>query len=214
MHSHPNLNENTPAKWTNRPNWTNCQAVIIASGPSLTQEQANLTQGQKVIAINDNYRLTPWADILYACDHKWWQWHHEQTKFFKGIKVTQDKKAAQEYDINYIESAANTGLSTDPDIIHQGFNSGYQAINLAYNLGARKIILIGYDMKLGADGSNHWFGHHPDKIVSHYQSWLIMYSSLAEHAKKLNCSIINSTIDTALTCFEKMPLEDALNVRE
>jgi len=30
-----------------------------------------------VLAINDAYRLAPWADWLYACDDRWWRFHHE-----------------------------------------------------------------------------------------------------------------------------------------
>lgn len=181
----------------------------------------------KTIVINDNYLLAPWADVLYACDPKWWKWHIEEgdkhykgddtkqlLEEFKGKKVTQDVKAAKEYNLNYIKSSPNVGLSTDPTVIHQGHNSGYQAINLAYNMGAERILLIGYDMKFADNGQAHWFGDHPDKVRSGYKAWLTLYGTLAAHAKELNLEIINCTISTALNCFPKMSLESALSLEQ
>lgn len=98
----------------------------------------------------------------------------------------------------------------EPGKVHTGGNGGYQAINLAYLLGARRIVLIGYDMQVGADGRAHWFGHHPDKVISNHQGWIAGYKTLATHAKKLGLEIINATPTTALTCFNKMKLDDAI----
>lgn len=185
---------------------------LIASGPSLTQSDVDAIKGKgAVIAINDNYLMAPWADYLYFCDPKWFNWHYERQEFihFKGIIYTQDKKTAEENGYNYIASKSAEGLSESPEVIHQGSNSGYQAINLAYHLGARKVILLGYDMQT-TDGKAHWFGHHPDKVVSSHNSWLRHYDSLAKHAKKLDLEIVNCSRQTALTCFERKPLETVL----
>ena len=190
--------------------------VILASGPSLSQSQVDYVQARRdkanVLVINDNYLKIPDADYLYACDDKWWQWHinRPELKAFKGQKITQDIKSAEKYNIEYIESNSRMALSTNPAVIHQGMNSGYQAINLAYHMQPSKVILIGYDMKFAPDGKAHWFGDHPDKVRSNYNGWALGYLSLAEHAKQLNFEIINCTIDTALTCFDRQPLEDVL----
>ena len=187
--------------------------LIIASGPSLSQHQLDVADRLKpvTIAINDNYLRAPWADVLYACDLQWWQWHEnkEELKAFKGRKVTRNIEAAKKYNLEYIESSPQLGLSIDPKIIHEGMNSGYQAINLAYHMGGTRILLIGYDMQT-TDNKAHWFGDHPNKVRSNYNSWLLPYISLADHAKKLNLEIINCTITTALTCFPRMDLKEAL----
>ena len=197
-----------------QPSILNQPLVIIASGPSLTDEQIKLVKeaGPKVLVINDNYLKYPTADFLYACDLKWWDWHAErkELKQFFGQKITQDKAAAEKYNIQYIESHGKMALSTDPKIIHQGMNSGYQAINLAYHMRPTKVILLGYDMQFGPNNESHWFGDHPDKVRSGYGSWMIGYASIAEHAKKLNFEIINCTERTALTCFPKAKLQDVL----
>jgi hypothetical protein len=186
--------------------------VLIASGPSLTQEQVNQCRGRAtVIAINDNYLMAPWADYLYFCDGKWYQWHKDKPEFknFKGKIITQDEKAAKEGGFEYMPSRPEEGLSTEPGFIHQGSNSGYQAINLAYHLGGRRILLIGYDVQF-TGGKAHWFGEHPDKVRSSYKSWFRHYDKIAKDAEKSDLEIINCTLDTALTCFPRRNLGLAL----
>lgn len=187
---------------------------IIASGPSLTTEDVNAIQGQKVIAINDNYLLAPWAAVLYACDGCWWDWHQARSelKAFKGRKITQDKDAAQRYGLDYIESRDAPGLSRDPQYIHKGSNSGIQAINLACHFGARRIALLGYDMQATNDKA-HWFGDHPNGFRSHWHRWLPLYQRVADDAQKMGIEIINVSRETALTCFPRQPLSSLLPAR-
>ena len=198
--------DKAPKKW-----------AIIASGPSLTPEDVNAVRGMNVIVINTSHWLAPWADILYACDPHWWDWHYQNPEWkakldaFQGEKWTQDKDAAKKYGLNFIESKAGGGISTDPKIIYQGSNSGVQAINLAYHCGARDIILLGYDMQ-GSKDKPHWHGHHPSKIVSGWHAWLKFYDLVAADAAKLGVRITNCTRQTALTCFERMNLEQALSL--
>ena len=54
--------------------------------------------------------------------------------------------SAAAWGINQLKSVAQPGLSRTQGVIHQGKNSGYQALNLAYLLGAKRILLLGYDM--------------------------------------------------------------------
>jgi hypothetical protein len=68
--------------------------VLVASGPSLTKEQVDHCKGKaQAIAINDSYKLAPWAQHMYACDQQWWGWHEDDPELlaFKGKKWTQDQ---------------------------------------------------------------------------------------------------------------------------
>jgi hypothetical protein len=161
----------------------------------------------RVIVVNDNYQVAPWADAHYACDLKWHNWHHEKLVAFEGPKYTMDAAAAGQYKLRYIEGRAGVGLSTDPALIHTGQNSGYQAINLAYHLGASHIMLLGFDMKMSKSGASHWFGDHPDNIRSNYASWLKGFEQIA---KQDLIQVINCSRDTALTCFERMTIQEAI----
>jgi hypothetical protein len=186
---------------------------IIASGPSLTIADVNAIKDQKVIALNDNYLLAPWADVLYACDGHWWDWHAERPELraFKGRKITQDIDSAEKYGLEYIRSVDADGLSRDPSCIHKGSNSGIQAINLAYHLGARRIVLLGFDMQ-ATGGKTHWHGKHPGEGADYapWRKWLWRYQLVADDAERMGLEIINATRETALKCFPRKPLSSLL----
>lgn len=198
---------------------TQTRFFIIASGPSLTKQDVDSLKGQKVIAINDNYLLAPWADYMYACDPIWWMWHkeREELKAFKGQKWTQreswepSEKTEVErlHKLNWVDSKCEMGLSTDPAYIHQGSNSGIQAINLAYHFGARSIVLLGFDMQ-ETNGKAHWFGEHPNNSHPKFSNLMKFYKHVADQAPALGLEIINATRETALTCFKREKLADIL----
>ena len=74
--------------------WPGRAFVCIGGGPSLTQSQVAACKDRewgghkvRVIAINDAYKMAPWADVLYFCDDKWWQWRHKDLQHWPGLIV-------------------------------------------------------------------------------------------------------------------------------
>jgi hypothetical protein len=128
---------------------------------------------------------------------------------FKGELWTQAKKASLEYGLFNVEGDSKPGLGRDK--IHFGGNSGYQAINLAYLFGAVKIVLLGFDMQK-ASGMVHWHGNHPAAINRDcpVRSFLKNFSALAQDLNAEGVEVINATRDTALECFTRTRLEDAI----
>lgn len=200
--------------------------ACIASGPSLTHQQVNMCKkkGVKVIAINDSYKLAPWADILYACDNKWWEWHNYVSEF-KGRKITHEQldrwEKIKEGEIlsdmpnPSLEIMVSDGKSVYDDrplghsqsLIKHGGNSGFQAICMALLMGASRVVLLGYDMK-PKNGVSHWFGEHPNgkQSDSRYVEWLKEFPDLKKFADSRNQQIINCTPDTNLKCFKMMDI--------
>lgn len=170
--------------------------VCIASGPSLTAEQVEYVRGKAaVIAVNDNYRLAPWAFHVYACDRSWWNHHAASVRQTCTSRLwTKSKEAAEQHALNHV--------------LLPGNNSGFQAIHLAHKLGASRIILIGYDMQ-HTGGKAHWFGNHPTgfRNADGVEKWRNAFNRLNH---EIPVPIINCTIDTALTCFPRARLEDVL----
>ena len=207
--------------------WTDKPAVCLGGGPSLCQEDVDYVRDKaRVIAINDAYLLAPWADVLYACDLKWWEWHKSpeaiKTNYqftgqgaldFKGLKITPDKEAAKRYrGLLLLHGEHRLGLSQDQSTIHYGSNSGYQAINLAFLFGARTIVLLGYDMQF-TNSASHWFGDHPDRVRSNYDSWKKNFESIAAQQEPLGFQVINCSRNTALQAFKRMSLKDGLRLQ-
>jgi len=197
-----------PNYWSVPPLWRGEIAAIIAGGPSLTQEQVDKLKGLKVIAVNNGYLLAPWADVLYGCDQKWWKWHPDALEF-QGLKVTMTDPVHES--IHQIRNGGPVGLCLKPDGLATGRNGGYQAINLAYHFGAKVILLVGYDMKLGEKGEVHWHEEHlkptPKTI---FPGWIKHYNSIVEPLKEQGVRVINCTPGSALKCFEQMELDLAI----
>ena len=196
--------------------------VVIGAGPSLTVEDVNAVRGEKVCVINTGYQIAPWADLLYACDAQWWDWHKDSPELlaFKGEKWTQTAgweehgpmlaKILPKHAISVRASKPGEGIA-ECGPIFQGANSGIQAINLVYQLHRpEQIILLGYDMQ-GSQTKPRWHGKHPSGVVcSNWHAWVPLYDAVARDAKRLGVEIVNCSRETALTCFPRARLEDYL----
>lgn len=219
--------------------WPGETLAILASGPSLTQEQATLCRGRlRVIAINDSYLLAPWADLHYFCDAKWYEWHRKcespaQAEVgrdramalfhgFQGVRVTIEPTAAmRKYEpaLKILRNDSSPrdgkprpeGLCREADGIRTGRNSGFQAVNLAVHTGVSRILLLGYDMRV-VDGKTHWFGEHPQPTgAGIYEStFLPAFDSLIAPLTALGVEVLNCTPQSALKAFAHRSLADCL----
>lgn len=95
-------------------------------------------------------------------------------------------------------------------MIHQGGNSGYQAINLAYLWGAKQIVLLGLDCSPSKDGKAHWFGQHGPQLTQRqpFALWQDKFPALAQDLAREGVAVLNASRETALGCFERVKLED------
>lgn len=186
--------------------------LIAASGPSLAQTDLSIIPaGWKTITVNNAWKVLPNADYHYAGDLDWWQnYIHECNS--TGERWTWDRDAAERWGINLIKRKEGKGLCVLPGYTHHGGNSGFQAINLAYHLGAKKIVLVGFDMsrKHGA----HFDGDHKQGMKSapenHIPYWRRHMGLMARDLSRAGIECINASVYTELTCFKRMNLADAL----
>ncbi len=218
------------------PKWSNDLVVLVAGGPSLTDDQLEIIgPAARFIAVNDAYLAAPWADVCYFADSHWHAWHtagvarpslglsasdvRERFVDFAGQKCTIQNSGANIKDsavhmlrnINYPNHS--NGLSLDPQALCTGRNSGFQALNLAVLAGAKKIILLGYDGQPGADGRAHWFGDHPRPTPPAIYPLLRQAMSAAEQAiKDAGVVVINCSPGSAIDSFPKMELPQALEM--
>lgn len=186
--------------------------MCIATGASLAAEDCESVRHLSSITVNDAYKLAPWADVHYAADADWWRHHLGSMVCCRGRKYSQHRNwrpgEAENLGVFALKSAQNPGLSREKDTLHTGNNSGYQAINLAYLLGATRILLLGYDM--GATGNGHFFGKHPQNLrqCSDYGKFRAPFRTI--NPADYGLEIINCTRETALDAFPCMNLEAAL----
>lgn len=97
-------------------------------------------------------------------------------------------------------------------ILGDGGNSGFQAINLAVQCGATKLILVGFDMRL--DLGVHWHGKHGrglnNPTVKNLARWRGIIDGCAARLAELGVIVINASAVSALEAFPKMSLTEAL----
>jgi hypothetical protein len=193
------------------------RAIVVATGPSLTPAVALDVEdlhaiGWRVIAVNDAWRLMPWADVLYACDREWWDFYWLDLEKFRGERWTStaanlsvdDNKAEwvkTRHPVSLITADSGSGFCATPGRIHYGNNSGFQAINLAMQFGAEEIKLVGFNMQR-VSGAAHFFGEHPRAIDrgADYKAFLADFA-VAAQSMPPGVKVINCTPDSALQCF-------------
>lgn len=187
--------------------WPGGTVACLGGGPSLTQADVDYVRDRAhVIAVNDSYRLAPWADVLYACDSKWWFWNWAKgAKDFAGLKFALDPGARRYPGVQVLRNTGDKGLELDPTGLRAGRNSGYQAINLAVHFGARRVILLGYDMRGG-----HWHSGHPDGSAPPFSICLARFETLAGPLMKAGVEVVNCSPRTALKTFPCVALREAL----
>lgn len=193
--------------------------VVLGGGPSLTPVQVEACRGRaRIVAVKETVRLAPWADVMYFCDDFWFRENRDDVMNFKGQVATLATEANEKQRGGFPPATrlyrhdGLTGLCEAPDGLRTGHNSGYQAINLAFHLGAKYILLLGLDMKNSASGAQHWFKRkRPAMHISEYQALMLpLFETLVAPLARHGVEVINCSPDSAITCFRKLPIEEDL----
>ncbi len=180
---------------------------------------------KKVIAVNNSMFLGDWIDVLFFGDKSWWTQHHFQVIKFSGLIAT----CAPEFRTGFKHikcipknKKKGTGMTLNKPLISWNHNSGFAAINLAYHLGAKRIILLGFDMNRCANTNNiHWHAGHIEKGPNRgkdnskqpnpvFNRHIKGEKDIARDAKKAGLEIINASPDSRLTAFKKMNVKELL----
>ncbi len=207
------------------PNWSGA-AAVVASGPSAKNANVAALRGRMpVIAIKESNELCPWADVVYGCDPAWWQfrnglpnyqglkvsWEGSSLPQFKDIKRIAIDKSQDE--IYPVERRRYRMIFDTPGTVGGGGNSGFQAVNLAVQFGATKLLLIGFDMH---DRSGvHWYGRNgwarggnPDE--SCFVRWRRDFAVAAKDLEERGVQVVNASPFSAMTCFGLSTVEKTI----
>lgn len=198
------------------PDWTGQTVAIVASGPSITKADVRSLRGRcPVIAIKENYDLAPWADVVYGCDFPWWR-NRQGLKDCKALKIAGTQLARQLADDIVIATVrpVEDDLVFEPLLtIGAGGNSGFQALNLAIQFGAVRVLLLGFDMS--DRGGTHWYGRangmgRSNPAEGNFRRWRAAFQRAAPVLQQRGIEVINAAPFSALTCFPKMTVTQAL----
>lgn len=193
--------------------WPDSTVVILGSGPSVKDADLSLIWSHRVIAINHSFRLGP-ADMLWFGDLPWYQANERDINSFGGLKCT-CCSALPEVPWPGIKrvrrSVKQWGIETErADAVAWNRNSGTSAINVAWHMGAKRVVLVGFDMK-ARRGKTHFHSYYgKDRKVKSYDKHLKAFPHVAEDAKRIGLEIVNCCADSAIEQFPVMTLEEAL----
>lgn len=203
------------AEW---PDWRGETAIIVATGPSASDAPLELAKGKaRVIAIKTSWKLAPWADVVYGCDRDWWSNNRGLTEF-KGLRITASPSVAKVYGLNLVKLFPKAVILAGGEAGKIGCgsrygngHSGFHAINLAVQFGAKRLILVGFDMSF----ANGWHWHEEINRITRPTPGSIgdmakQLDDCAEQFVRLGVEVINCSATSALQKYPKQELEDAL----
>jgi len=197
--------------WLVPPIFRGKTVAILAGGSGMSMRVADEVCAADIpaIAINNSYLLAPWADILVANDAGWWGAHPEALKF-AGIKFCAQTGCCPHPEVMELKNTGQRhdecGYDPDPAHIRTGSNSGYTAVHIAMQAGARRILLCGMNM-----GGDNWHPPHekPLRVTRQqtYANWIRRFATLVQPAAERGIEIINCTTGSALKCFPAGDIE-------
>lgn len=194
------------------PDWWNQRCMIVASGPSALEQPIYEAQGLvRTVVVNNSWRLAPWADALYASDAAWWA--ENDHAGFAGLKVSRSVVAG----VHRVRLRGSRGawhdhmIFEDPGTLGAGGSSGFQALNLAVQFGARDVALVGFDARI--DNGLHWHGRHErtsNPTEGTAATWAMCLDRAAKPLADAGVRVVNCSPVSALEAYQKMGLTEWL----
>lgn len=178
-------------------------------------------EGRRCIAVNNSYRLAPWAELAWFGDIKWWDWHRQEllasgipiATCCENVKLQQEMGEGDRARIRFFNRDGDHrfGLTTRTGpFVSWNRSSGGAAISLCHRLGARTIVLLGFDMRR-VEGEKNWHQDHKEpRHVNPFRRHLTPFLHILEDAAALGISILNATPGSAIHQFPFINLEDLL----
>ena len=214
--------------WRVEREWDGETCAVLGGGASMSAAVAESVRGRcRVIAVNNQGvscvngsgkvqpALAPWADVLYAADRMWWHHNRGAAEQFAGIKATVMPNGYNDFvplfdGLRVLGNGGADGFDDRPDHVRTGWNSGYQALHLAAHFGAKRVLLLGFDMHAAA--GEHWFGDHRWRkgYKSRYPLFARAFTDGAPEFAKRGVDVVNCTPGSALGCFRQASVEEGL----
>lgn len=194
---------------------------VIGGGPTVKKQNLQLLSGKHVICLNNAYSIYPDALALYWADESWVERHLDSvnahtakfrfhSKFHISNKYLENESRLGIGKSILLKRTGDKGIDNNIDNV-RGNNSGAHILNLLHNCKVKKIVLLGYDMKL-IDSKTHWHDGHglPIRPQVYADMFIPSIASMAPILKNAGIQVINASPNSDLKCFEKIPFEKTI----
>jgi len=206
------------AFWNVPPLWDGETVFVIGGGPSLAGLDWGTLSDFPCLGVNDAYYLCECACVGLYGDAVWYETWQKRVKAKQGgIMVSVSARQPPDAEVKWLarESAA-VPMPTERKLFWAG-NTGMSAINLACLLGARNVVLLGFDMRVSSDEDGWQKANWYENLLNSpnpglYRRWLEKESVLSQGLKwhYPKTRVVNATPGSAMRAFPHAKLEDIL----
>lgn len=222
--------------------WEGGECWIIGGGPSIPHEfgvpeelinavqagEASISEyspylspihDKHVIGINAAFLLGDWIDLVFFGDPGFYRRNRNELVAFPRPKVTCAKSTLQKFPkdpIKFVQrhGGKSRGVSAKANHVAWNTNSGFASFSLAYDLGVKRIYLLGFDMSLDQQGNQHWHRHYrppgkqkdPKKVP--FPRHMAGMHAINKDMKVLKLEIINVSQSSTINEFEKKTIKE------
>lgn len=181
-----------------------------------------------VIGINVAYQFGNWVDICFFGDKGFFLLNRGGLSSFRKLVVTCHAKVGEK-NLNWIKylpqeikktapiGLQKYGISTRPDMVSWNENSGAAALSIAAWAGAKRIILVGFDMTLDETNKEQHFHNNYREVNKtltekqlpfeiHLKPWEIIKRDL----DNMGIEILNTSLNSAIKEIPKVHIKELL----
>lgn len=205
--------------------WDGEDVWIIGGGPSVKTHDLSLLRGRKVIAVNMGFTVCE-PTFIFVGSVMLLQRLCGRLGGGKGVVLDINcPMVVHERAVWNLKSSMGGYVLEVPENINASWgkkvregvpafsNSGIMAVNIADLLGARRIFLIGFDMRAAEDGKTANFHKlYPDHMRppgSHYENYMKDFERVPKHCK---AEVVNCTPDSRMKIFPHMSYAESLRI--
>lgn len=206
--------------WPVEPLYRGETIFCLASGPSLTAEVCERVRARRTIVVNTSCMLAPWGSVLFFTDSGWYEPRRDIVKNWPGEVMSMSRTAKRELP-NKVKRIQGCGDPMFPPkfpvpgsmpFVQQGRSSGHTAVSLAIGLGASRVVLLGYDMRI-IDGREHHHSEYtgPRDLNQYAREFVPAFNGWSAAAQKIGVTVQNATPDSAVTEFPFVSFDEVLS---
>jgi len=189
--------------------------------PDTYSKYMQCIHNKHVIGVNVAYLLGNWLDMVFFGDSAFFLKHMNGLAEFRGLKVSCASNAGKYSWVKHTprDGKHNKGITSHLQMVSWNGNSGAATISIAAHTGAKRIILLGFDMALGDIKNQHWHDVYErgpavtEKRLKKlpFNRHLKGFAEIKKDADKMGIEILNCSPNSTITVFRKVSLKEVLD---
>lgn len=196
------------------------QVLSGTSSPNVYSPYMEPLHKRHVIGINVSFMIGDWIDMAFFGDPNFFLQYQVELAKFPGLRVSCAPNTENVPWVKFLarEGSHGKGISTNPYKVSWNGNSGAAAISVAAHAGAKRIILLGFDMTLGENKMQHWHDIYKKGPATNekrlrklpFHRHLIGFGQIAKDAKRMGIEILNASPKSVITEFPKYSVKELI----